>query len=76
MKRKRLLHRLLVAAVMTISSTAHAADASLCYYGVNLSGAEYGERGGVYGTNYTYPTEETISYFARKRMTIIRLPFR
>ncbi len=32
--------------------------------------------GGSYGTNYIYPTEETISYFAGKGMTIIRLPFR
>jgi endoglucanase len=76
MKRKRLLHRLLAGAVMGISSATHAADAPLCYYGVNLSGAEYGERGGLYGTNYTYPSQETIGYFAGKGMTIIRLPFR
>lgn len=76
MRRKRLLHGLLVAAVTAVSSIAHATEAPLCYYGVNLSGGEYGERGGVYGTNYTYPTEETISYFAKKGMTIIRLPFR
>ncbi|OWV81074.1 cellulase [Rhizobium sp. R634] len=47
-----------------------------CYRGINLSGGEYGERGGIYGTNYTYPTEDTIAYFARQGMTIIRLPFR
>jgi endoglucanase len=29
-----------------------------------LSGGEYGERGGIYGTNYTYPSEDTIGYFA------------
>ena len=47
-----------------------------CYHGVNLSGAEYGERDGILGTNYTYPSEATVEYFAAKGMTVIRLPFR
>jgi endoglucanase len=51
-------------------------DQPLCYRGVNLSGAEYGDRSGVYGTNYTYPSETTIGYFAGKGMTVIRLPVR
>lgn len=50
--------------------------APLCYRGVNLSGAEYGDRTGVIGTNYTYPAEQTIRYFADKGMTVIRLPVR
>lgn len=50
-------------------------EANLCYRGVNLSGAEYGARDGVLGTNYTYPSEATVQYFAAKGMTAIRLPF-
>lgn len=51
-------------------------SAPLCYRGVNLSGAEYGDRTGMIGTNYTYPSEATIRYFAGKGMTVIRLPVR
>jgi aryl-phospho-beta-D-glucosidase BglC (GH1 family) len=43
-------------------------------YGVNISGAEYGS-GGTEGTNYTYPTDTEIDYFASKGLTAIRLPF-
>ena len=74
MRTTRHLTALLLAAALTPSPVL-AAEAP-CYRGVNLSGGEYGERGGVYGTNYTYPGEDTISYFAKKGMTIIRLPFR
>ena len=54
---------------------AHAASAP-CYRGVNISGAEYGDRDGVLGTNYIYPSRATVQYFARKGMTVVRLPFR
>ena len=47
----------------------------VCYRGVNLSGAEYGGADGIYGTNFIYPTESTVRYFADKGMNIIRLPF-
>ena len=43
-------------------------------FGVNISGAEYGS-GGTEGTNYTYPTDAEIDYFASKGFTAIRLPF-
>jgi endoglucanase len=44
--------------------------------GVNLAGAEFGQAfPGVFGQDYTYPTRETIDYFADKGATIIRLPF-
>jgi endoglucanase len=49
--------------------------AGLCYRGVNLSGAEYGDRGGSANTNYVYPAEATVHYFAGKNMNVIRLPF-
>jgi endoglucanase len=47
-----------------------------CYHGVNLSGAEYGDRNGVLGTNYIYPSAKTVEYFAAKGMTVVRLPFK
>lgn len=52
-----------------------AAAGKLCMTGVNLSGAEYGDRNSVYGTNYTYPSEKTVSYFAKKGFDTIRLTF-
>jgi endoglucanase len=54
----------------------NAAPSTICYRGINLSGAEYGDRDGVLGTNYTYPSETTVRYFARRGMNIVRLPFR
>src|SRR6187402_3374180 len=56
------------------ASCAHAAS-GLCYRGVNLSGAEYGDRNGAADTNYVYPAEATVHYFAGKGMNVIRLPF-
>jgi endoglucanase len=58
-----------------VSNSALAAPA-LCYRGINLSGAEYGERDGTLGTNYTYPSEKTVEYFASKGMNVVRLPFK
>ncbi|WP_049735673.1 glycoside hydrolase family 5 protein [Rhizobium ecuadorense] len=74
MRTRRHLTALLLAAAL-VPPPALAADAP-CYRGVNLSGGEYGDRDGIYGTNYTYPSEDTIDYFAKKGMSIIRLPFR
>jgi endoglucanase len=48
----------------------------VCHRGINLSGAEYGVGKDVYGTNYIYPTDKTIAYFANTGMTMVRLPFR
>ncbi len=47
-----------------------------CFRGVNLAGAEFGELGGAYGQSYTYPSKQTIRYFANKGLNTIRLPFR
>lgn len=46
--------------------------------GVNLSGAEFGERSlpGEAGKDYTYPTHAEIAYFRSKGMNVFRLPFR
>ncbi|MEO0636524.1 MAG: glycoside hydrolase family 5 protein [Pseudomonadota bacterium] len=44
--------------------------------GVNLAGAEFGEAlPGTFGTDYTYPSKETIKHFADLGAGIIRLPF-
>ena len=76
----RMMRLALAATVAVVSIVAQAGDGSaasqLCYRGINLSGAEYGDRDGVPGTNYTYPSEETVRYFASKGMNAVRLPFR
>src|SRR3954469_23937390 len=43
--------------------------------GVNLSGGEYGSTIGIYGKNYIYPSQKSLSYYAEKGMDVIRLPF-
>lgn len=75
----RLLRRPLAATLLLAcmaQADAGVAASQLCYRGINLSGAEYGDRDGVPGTNFTYPSEATVRYFANKGMTIVRLPFR
>ena len=46
--------------------------------GVNLCGAEFGERDlpGVYGQHYTYPTGRELDYYKSKGVMLVRLPFR
>ena len=75
MKTMRLLS-LATALAIGAGTSGQAANASLCYRGVNLSGGEYGDGKGVYGTNYIYPTEETVRYFAHSGMNAIRLPLK
>ncbi len=49
----------------------------LVWAGVNLASAEFGSAiPGIYDKDYTYPGPNDVSYFAKKGMTIIRLPFR
>ncbi|ODR93670.1 hypothetical protein AUC70_12610 [Methyloceanibacter stevinii] len=44
--------------------------------GVNMAGADFGYViPGVFGTNYTYPTCEEISYYRGLGFNVIRLPF-
>jgi endoglucanase len=52
-----------------------AAASGVCFKGVNMSGAEYGDRNGIEGEHFIYPSERTIAYFAGKGMNIVRLPF-
>ena len=57
-------------------ATVQAAE-TLTYAGVNLSGAEFNpkKKPGVLNKDYRYPAAADYSYFARKGMNIIRLPF-
>jgi endoglucanase len=44
--------------------------------GVNISGGEYGPTGsGTLGTDYIYPSQDEINYYASQGMTVIRMPF-
>ena len=65
-----------LAASLCLAVATPSLSAGLCLEGVNLSGAEYGTRGGVHGTDYIYPTDPTIAYFAGLGMNVVRLPFR
>ncbi len=69
------------ASVMTVVLSAAvaapaAAQSEACLRGVNISGAEYGGTAGNVGTDYVYPSEETLSWASQRGMTAIRLPFR
>lgn len=68
------MRSLFVALVAVVAATQPAA-ADVCFKGVNLSGAEYGDRDGVENLNFTYPSQKTVAYFAGKGMNIVRLPF-
>jgi endoglucanase len=46
--------------------------------GVNLCGAEFGEKKlpGVYGKDYVYPSAAELDYYKSKGILLVRLPFR
>lgn len=67
--------RTLLAAFLAVAVGGQPAAAVVCLPGINISGAEYGDRNGIEGTNFIYPTEKTVAYFAGKGMAIVRLPF-
>jgi endoglucanase len=48
------------------------------YAGVNVAGAEFGEKNlpGTYNKDYIYPGQADIDIYAKARMNVIRLPFR
>lgn len=64
----------LVAAMAALILPVQASAA--CLSGVNLAGAEFGEGRGTFGKDYTYPSAETIAYFAGKGFNAVRLPFK
>jgi endoglucanase len=60
---------------LTAAGAQPALSAGECLQGVNLAGAEFGKDDGAYGTDYIYPSSETIAYFAGKGFNSVRLPF-
>lgn len=44
--------------------------------GVNIAGGEFGKLPGKYGTDYSYPSKESFTYFAARNFNLVRLPFR
>jgi endoglucanase len=64
----------LAATLMALATPLEAGAA--CLRGINLAGAEFGEGRGTYGKDYTYPSPETIAYFAGKGFNAVRLPFK
>jgi hypothetical protein bacD2_14123 len=67
----------LILSFLLVAYVVQGQNTSVRYYGVNLSGAEFG---GVYpgidGTHYGYPTYKDLDYFKEKGLTLIRFPFR
>lgn len=63
------------ALVLSLLATTSGAMAQGCFRGINLSGAEFGDPGGIYSKDYTYPSEETVRYFVNKGFDTVRLPF-
>jgi hypothetical protein len=49
------------------------ASGGMTLIGVNISGGEFGK--GQVGTNYIYPSQAEISFYAAAGMTVIRVPF-
>jgi endoglucanase len=65
----------ILASTLAVQTLNAETKAALCMTGINLSGAEYGDKNGVLGTNYTYPSQNTVNYFAKKGFNTVRLPF-
>src|SRR5690349_287603 len=63
------------ALALSLLATASGAMAQGCFRGINLSGAEFGDPGGTYSKDYTYPSEQTVRYFVNKGFDTVRLPF-
>ncbi|WP_208999297.1 glycoside hydrolase family 5 protein [Roseibium sediminis] len=80
MKPSRLLRAISVRAMCALLSLAMLgagpAQAMTCLRGVNIAGAEFGSLPGVFGTNYIYPTDETLDHFAGLGVNTVRFPFR
>ena len=52
--------------------------AQVALTGVNLAGADFGERDlpGTYDVHYTYPTPQEVDYYVGKGVNAFRIPFR
>jgi endoglucanase len=76
--RRKGVFRVVKFALMLICTAplADAAGAPLQYTGVNIAGGEFNAENtpGEYGRDYIYPDSATVTFFATKRMNIIRVP--
>lgn len=53
-----------------------AEERKLAFAGINLAGAEFGRIPGRHATDYSYPTPQTIDYYAGLGFNLIRVPVR
>lgn len=59
-----------------LCTSANAAEAMLNgKIGVNLAGADFPPRAGVYGKTYMYPNREEMAYYKSKGIRLFRIPF-
>lgn len=59
---------------LLVSASIAAPASATCFRGINLSGAEFNGRGAKVNTDYTYPSQKIIDYFASKKLNTVRLP--
>jgi endoglucanase len=67
--------RIALGLALTVAMMSDANASTHCFRGINLSGAEFGKPGGVIHKDYTWPSEQTVAYFASKGFDTVRLPF-
>ena len=67
---------LCLALALALAGVPARAAAPACLRGVNLSGPEFGTVPGRYGTDYAYPSAQTIARFGALGLTGVRLPVR
>lgn len=57
-------------------STTATASGGMNHIGLDIPGGEYGSTGsGTLGTDYVYPSQDEINYYASQGMTVIRCRF-
>jgi Cellulase (glycosyl hydrolase family 5)/Ca-dependent carbohydrate-binding module xylan-binding len=56
-------------------SSTTTASGGMKLIGVNISGGEFGSVPGTMNTDYVYPSQQEIDYYASQGMTVIRVPF-
>jgi endoglucanase len=72
---RRFAKRLVALGLVATLLAGQAGAGQACLRGINLSGAEFGEAGGLLGKDYAYPGQQTVDYFAAKGFNSVRLPF-
>jgi endoglucanase len=63
---------------LSLMVCAFASSAQVRFAGINLFGAEFGEKTlpGNYNQHYIYPNQTEVNYFKSNGMNIVRMPFR